>query len=133
MMNKYFLHIIGIFVLCFSLTSVSFGQIPQKVFAPYVDVNITNFNIMDSINETGVIYYHLAFILDQGGCKPAWGKSIPLDQNHMLDEIQTIRSMGGDVIVSFGGALGTELAMGCKNVSSLQAAYQSVINKYDLT
>jgi hypothetical protein len=34
------------------------------------------------------------------------------------------------VIISFGGASGTELALGCTTVSSLQAAYQSVLNKY---
>jgi hypothetical protein len=34
------------------------------------------------------------------------------------------------VIISFGGASGTELAQGCTTVSSLQAAYQSVLNKY---
>ena len=34
------------------------------------------------------------------------------------------------MIISFGGASGTELALGCTTVSSLQAAYQSVLNKY---
>jgi hypothetical protein len=36
------------------------------------------------------------------------------------------------VIISFGGASGTELALGCTTVSSLQAAYQAVLNKYSV-
>jgi len=40
---------------------------------------------------------------------------------------------GGDVILSFGGAAGTELGQACTTVAALQAAYQSVITKYNLT
>lgn len=109
------------------------AQIPEKVFAPYADVNITNFDLIDAADQTGVDFFSLAFILDEGGCRPAWGGSIPLDQNHMLNEIQTIRSRGGEVIVSFGGSLGVELGTSCPDVLSLQSAYQSVIDKYELS
>src|SRR5207248_861955 len=44
-----------------------------------------------------------------------------------------LRGMGGDVIISFGGAAGTELGNACGDVGSLQAAYQSVINQFRLT
>src|SRR3712207_7836660 len=37
------------------------------------------------------------------------------------------------VRVSFGGAAGQELALTCGSVAELQAAYQSVIDQYDLT
>ena len=36
------------------------------------------------------------------------------------------------MIISFVGASGTELALGCTTVSSLQAAYQAVLNKYSV-
>ena len=49
-----------------------------------------------------------------------------------LSLVQGIRAAGGDVIISFGGASGTELALGCTSASSLQAAYQAVINKYSV-
>jgi hypothetical protein len=41
--------------------------------------------------------------------------------------------MGGDVIASFGGEVGTELATSCGSESALQAQYQAVINDYNLT
>jgi hypothetical protein len=44
-----------------------------------------------------------------------------------------LRAIGGDVIVSFGGADGGELGKACTSVSSLQAAYQQVINAFHLT
>ena len=36
------------------------------------------------------------------------------------------------MLISFGGASGTELGDGCTSVETLQAAYQSVITKYGL-
>lgn len=119
-------------IFLFLFTPLSYSQIPDKTFIPYVDVNITNFSLHDSIDETGIVYYHLAFMLDEGNCNPAWGESIPLHLKHMYEEIQTIRSMGGDVAISFGGSLGTDLALGCSTVQSLQNAYQSVIETYDV-
>jgi len=121
-----------IFSFLLITTICTYGEIPQKFFAPYVDVNISNFNLTSSIDETGIVYYHLAFMLDEGGCSPAWGESIPLQQNYMYDEIQTVRSRGGDVIISFGGSLGTDLAIGCDNDTSLKNAYQAVINQYEV-
>jgi chitinase len=37
------------------------------------------------------------------------------------------------VIVSFGGAAGQELAQACSDASSLQAQYQAIINRYNVT
>ncbi|OQY49313.1 MAG: hypothetical protein B6240_03610 [Desulfobacteraceae bacterium 4572_87] len=50
-----------------------------------------------------------------------------------MDEIIALRQKGGDVIISFGGANGTELAMCHHDVDTLQAAYQSVIDRYQVT
>jgi len=106
---------------------------PGRVFAPYVDVNqYPAFSLIDTYNQTGQKYFTLAFIISGGGCTPAWGGTIPLEDDHYMDEINSIRNVGGNVIVSFGGANGTELAQACSDVASLQAAYQSVIDKYDL-
>ena len=41
--------------------------------------------------------------------------------------------MGGDVIVSFGGAANHELAEVITSATALQAAYQSMIDAYGLT
>ena len=132
-MKAGFFYLAVFFFLIFSFTTLSKADIPEKVFAPYADANITNFDLISAADQTGLEYFTLAFILDEGGCSPAWGGSIPLEHDHMLDEIQTIRSRGGDVIVSFGGSLGVELGTSCETVSDLEAAYQSVIDKYSLT
>jgi hypothetical protein len=44
--------------------------------------------------------------------------------------VQSLRAVGGDVIVSFGGANGDEPALHCPDPTSLAAVYQSVINRY---
>ena len=48
-------------------------------------------------------------------------------------DISYIRGQGGDIIISFGGAAGQELAQTCSSASSLQAQYQAVVTKYNAT
>jgi len=50
-----------------------------------------------------------------------------------VNDINSLRAQGGDVIISFGGAAGIELGQACTSVAALQAAYQSVVTKYNLT
>ncbi len=107
--------------------------ISERVFAPYVDVLLyPEFSISAMHDKTQQKYYTLAFIISRDGCNPAWGGVVDLDENHYMSEINAIRSRGGDVIISFGGANGTELAQACDSVASLQAAYQAVIDKYQV-
>lgn len=107
---------------------------PERAFAPYVDVLLyPAYSITDAHAQTGQRYYTLAFITSRNGCKPAWGGVIPLADDHYRSEIEALRRAGGDVIVSFGGAVGVELGQACTSVSALQAAYQSVIDRYALT
>jgi chitinase len=44
-----------------------------------------------------------------------------------------LQGAGVQVILSFGGANGTEPALNCTSASQLQALYQSVINRYHVT
>jgi len=118
---------------CPSASASNTGNFPDKVFAPYVDaVAWPSFSLRDTYSRTGQQFYTLAFVISGGECKPAWGGTIPLSDNWYMDDINFIRGAGGDVIVSFGGANGTELAQSCTDTARLQAAYQSVIDKYDL-
>src|SRR6185437_11445436 len=57
------------------------------------------------------------------------GSSLP----NLLSDISYLRGQGGDIIISFGGAAGTELAQACGSVTSLQAQYQAVLNQYRAT
>lgn len=109
-----------------------------KVFAPYIDMGLTaSWQLLSIQQQSGLRVFTLGFVVGNGGCTPTWGgvgatvanDTLP-NGTTMLSLIQGIRAAGGDVIISFGGASGTELALGCTTVSSLQAAYQSVLNKY---
>ena len=93
-------------------------------------------NITDAINASGDRNFNLAFVLDSGGCTPAWDG----DSAHKVSSdttvtgvVSAVRAKGGDVSVSFGGYNGTELGATCGGSSSLAAAYQSVINRYNLS
>ena len=109
------------------------GDWKDKVYAPYVDVMLwPTPSINEFMKATNNKYYTLAFILSNGG-KPAWGGITPYNDGFYKEEISKIRQGGGDVIVSFGGANGIELALEITDVAKLQAAYQSVIDEYQLT
>ena len=111
-----------------------------KVFAPYVDMGLTaDWQLLTIQQQSGIKVFTLGFVVGNGGCTPTWGgvgatvanDTLP-NGTTILSLVQGVRSAGGDVIISFGGASGTELALGCTTVSSLQAAYQSVLNKYSV-
>ena len=76
----------------------------------------------------------LAFVVaDPSTNEPSWGGYYSVSSGYRADEIQKLRSLGGEVLVSFGGAAGTELAAAITDVKALTNAYQSVIDQYDLT
>ena len=105
----------------------------NRLFAPYIMVR-PNIDLPQVSGASGVKFFTLAFILDGGGCQAAWGGRTPLAQETSLAAtISSLRSQGGDVIVSFGGAGGRELATVCETAASLQAQYQAVMNKYGVT
>jgi chitinase len=112
------------------------AALPGSYFAPYSDVTIGS-SLQTVTQSTGQKYYTLAFITGNG-CNAAWAGTILLNQTsiylpHLDSDIQYIRSQGGDVIISFGGEAGQELAQTCSSASSLQAQYQAVINQYSAT
>ncbi|WP_066856959.1 Ig-like domain-containing protein [Halodesulfovibrio spirochaetisodalis] len=112
----------------------SMAAFPPKVFAPYVDVcTWPTFSISEYQKNTSQKYTTLAFIVSDSSGNPSWGGYYPVADKFYLEEIEAVRKAGGDVIVSFGGASGTELALKHGNVAELQAAYQSVIDTYNLT
>src|ERR1700722_9295784 len=88
------------------------------------------------MTATGEKDFMLSFVLDSGGCIPAWdGSSSQLvsSDTTVAALISAIRGAGGDAGVSFGGYNGTELGQDCSSASALASAYQSVITKYQLT
>ncbi|GJF30492.1 chitinase [Kitasatospora sp. NE20-6] len=85
------------------------------------------------MDATGQKAFQLAFILDSGGCKPAWGGTSSIDTDTVMPAvIQKIRSKGGDVSVSIGGYGGNKLGQSCGSPEATAAGYQKVITKYAL-
>ena len=108
-------------------------------FAPYIDMSLTpDEQLLTIQQQSGIKTFTLAFIVGNGGCTASWGGIGPISSDTLpngtsiLSLVQGVRAAGGDVIISFGGALGQELALDCSDAGSLQAAYQSVINKYSV-
>jgi hypothetical protein len=101
----------------------------SQYYAPYMDMGrYPTIKLSSMAEETGVRYFTLAFVLaGHKNCKPAWYGASNLNYLNLTDDLEALRALGGDVIVSFGGAGGTELAINCPDAETLAAAYQTVI------
>lgn len=107
---------------------------PARVFAPYMYIGTgDNFQITQCDDACGQKFYTIAFIIADKHNNPAWDGRWPMETNLYAGQIKEIRQRGGDVIVSFGGGGGTELALVETNTAALEAKYQSVIDRYQLT
>ena len=124
---------INLFFLCAALESLG-ADWPARLFAPYMYIGADdNFQITQCDEACGQKFYTIAFIIADRQNNPAWDGRFALETNLYADQITTIRRRGGDVIVSFGGGAGTELALVETNTAALAAKYQSVIDRYQFT
>ena len=118
--------------LALSATSASAAtpSFPAHYAAPYLQIGGSDAGDMASdYAATGLKYYTLAFLTPKSGCTPEWeddGSGV----GAFTSQISQIQGDGGNVIISFGGAAGGELAQTCTSVSSLTAAYLNVVNTY---
>ncbi|WP_433172355.1 chitinase [Actinoallomurus sp. CA-150999] len=105
---------------------------PGVAVAPYEYLGWGNPQAPASVlSATGVKWLTLAFVLSDGGCNPKWDGSRSLTGSDKT-AINSIRSAGGDVVVSFGGWSGNKLGEHCSSASALAGAYQKVIDAYGL-
>jgi Glycosyl hydrolases family 18 len=113
------------------------GTTTTKMVAPYVDMGMGSpyNNVPSMAASAGLKYVTLAFIIANGSsCKAAWDDdTLITSENTYAGYIQSLRNAGGDGIISFGGESGDELADVCTTTSSLEAQYQAVITKYNIT
>jgi hypothetical protein len=122
-----------------SITVAAVGDWPAHVFAPYVDMTLyPMYNLVTAAQSQGIRYFSLAFVVADSRGMPSWGgySEYALGSDfdaQMKTQIAGVRGLGGDVVVSFGGASGQELAQAITDVTALKNAYQSVINAYGLT
>lgn len=108
-------------------------------FAGYVDVtNTPSFAFEAAANDSArnvVLSFIVSDLTDP--CSPSWGSAYSMDEAAAaldLDRrIARLERAGGEAIVSFGGQANDELAVGCTNANDLEAAYASVIDRYELT
>ncbi|GHI03091.1 chitinase [Streptomyces cellostaticus] len=84
------------------------------------------------MSATGVKWFTMAFVLDSGGCTPAWDGSRPLTGGVDQSAVNQIRSAGGDIVPSFGGWQGSKLGANCSSAGALAGAIQKVIDAYSL-
>ncbi|GLY73137.1 ricin-type beta-trefoil lectin domain protein [Actinoallomurus iriomotensis] len=106
---------------------------PAHYAAPYVETWGSTSAMANAQAATGLKYYTLAFVIGGGGCTATWNGDTSIDSSGWQTAINNLRASGGDVIVSFGGASGTELGQACTSVSTLQAQYKRVIDTLNLT
>src|SRR5262245_22081555 len=84
------------------------------------------------MEQTGVQWFTLAFVLSEGTCTPRWDGTRALDGGPDQATIEAVRAAGGDVVPSFGGWSGNKLEETCGTAGELAGAYQEVIDAYDL-
>ncbi|ASW56798.1 ricin-type beta-trefoil lectin domain protein [Plantactinospora sp. KBS50] len=105
---------------------------PAHYAAPYAEMWNSPSSLMAAYNATGNKYYTLAFVVSQGTCNATINGDTPVTDAGWNNAINSLRAVGGDVIVSFGGAAGSELTS-CSTVSAMQAQYKKVIDQFNLT
>jgi hypothetical protein len=132
MRKSFFVFITTVLSLAASLDARA--EWPAKVFAPYMYAGSgDHFQLTHCDDLTGQKFFTLAFIIADLSNNPAWYGQIPMAEDFYTIQITAIRSRGGDVIVSFGGEGGKELALDATNLAGLEAKYQSVIDHYQFT
>ncbi len=113
-----------------SFQSGAAGSYLAHYAAPYLQIDSSDAGDMAAdMNASGVKDYTLAFLIPQSGCTPQWednGDSV----GAFSSQINSLKAAGGNVIISFGGESGGELAQTCTSVNSLTAAYANVVSTY---
>jgi chitinase len=114
-------------------TETAAASLPANYAAPYLQISSGDAGDMAAdMSASGDKDYTLAFLIPQSGCTPEWedgGNAV----GAFAAQINSLKSAGGNVIISFGGESGGEIAQTCTSVSSLTAAYANVVNTYGVT
>lgn len=106
-------------------------------FAPYADVTLVPSYAFEDSQTSPAQRTVLGFVVPdrREPCTPTWGANYDLDgAASALDldrRIARIRERGGDVVISFGGVVNSELAVACAQQSALTGAYRSVVERYE--
>jgi hypothetical protein len=115
-------------------------RLPTEIYAPYLEA-WTNDRLPEVAARSGSRYFTLAFLHTpkRGSCTLTWNgvRGQTIAKGRYAKQIARLRSMGGDVIPSFGGFsadhAGTEIADSCSSVKRISRAYKSVVLRYGVT
>jgi hypothetical protein len=105
-------------------------------FSPYIDMAMPADADLSAIAAaSGIHNFTLAFVLSSGSGIGWQGVGTISDDTlangtTILSQVQAMQAAGADVTISFGGAAGQEAALTASGAASLQAEYQSVIDRY---
>ncbi|MEI6285010.1 MAG: hypothetical protein WCP79_00755 [Bacillota bacterium] len=115
-----------------ALSACQAANLPDKIFAPYVDMSLSNPAPGDVLAANPLqLNYTLTCVIADPQANPVWSHNRPLDT--FLSDVQTLRNNGGKVIISFGGENAdakNDLATKITDISKLVAAYQTVLTMY---
>jgi hypothetical protein len=100
------------------------------VVAPYVDLGLLSSggSLAGLSTQSGIKTFTLAFATG-AGCTAFF----PASRESVKAQIDGLRAIGGDVIMSFGGASGAELAQSCTDQAQLEKAYADVGSFFGVT
>jgi chitinase len=105
-------------------------------FAPYVDLTVASVPRFQDLAANPSRRVVLGFILAgaQNRCTPTWGGLSTLNQAGTVNTwINQAQAADERVLVSFGGATGSDLAVSCSDPTALQGAYAAVVDRYNLS
>jgi hypothetical protein len=113
---------------------------PRRVFAPYFETWAGQ-SMSGVAKASGARYLTAAFMqaATKGSCKITWNgdSTASMPAGLSTDDLAILRKLGGDMIPSFGGYeadnKATEIADSCESVTDIAAAYESVVERYDVT
>jgi chitodextrinase len=112
------------------------GANPAHEFSPYIDMAMSqDADLLAISHASGIQNFTLAFMLasDKGIGWQGVGSITDdtlVNGTTILQQVQAVQAAGGHITISFGGAAGQEAALTAPNASTLQAEYQSVIDRY---
>ena len=107
-----------------------------REFTPYIDMAMpVDADLPAIAAASGIHNFTLAFVLSSGSGIGWQGAGTISDDTlangtTILSQVQAMQAAAADVTISFGGAAGQEAALTATSAASLQAEYQSVIDRY---
>ncbi|AGN02078.1 PKD domain-containing protein [Salinarchaeum sp. Harcht-Bsk1] len=119
-----------------SVETDSGGGSGTSTFAPYNHMTTQpGTSLVDHYNQASNDAFTLAFVLSDGNGNAAWDGAPDqlVGEFGLASEIQDYQDTGGEVIISFGGAVGTMIAQDTTDIAKIKSEYEKVMDTYGVT